>query len=166
MRIADIDILIVDDHAPMRRLIRSLLHAAGASRVREASDGQDALDAMAIRPADLVLLDYRMPGMSGEELVRRLRAHEITEIARCRIVMVTGFGDKNHVFGARDAGVDEFLVKPITTQTLLQRIETAMSKRRDFVQAENFQGPDRRRRRADPTLGGGRRAVDKMDDLI
>jgi two-component system chemotaxis response regulator CheY len=165
MRLADIDLLLVDDHAPMRALVRSLLLAAGAQRVREASEGHEALDAMALRPADLVLVDHRMPGMSGMELVRRLRTHPVAQIARCRIVMVTGFGDKSHVFGARDAGVDEFLVKPITTQALLQRIDTAMTKRRDFVQAETFQGPDRRRR-ATGAVEGGRRTGDKLDDVI
>lgn len=144
--LATIDVMIVDDNLAMRSLLRSVLRAAGLSQVRDASDGYEALDLLALRPADLVLLDYAMPGLNGLDVVQKLRNHPDPRVSRGRIVMISGYGDRRHVAAARDAGVDEFLVKPITTRALLQRIEAALRHCRAFVDAETFHGPDRRRR--------------------
>jgi two-component system chemotaxis response regulator CheY len=134
-------------------------------RIRDASDAREALDLLALQPADLILLDHAMPGMSGLEMVRVLRANPEHPAARARIVMMTGYGDRKHVAAARDAGVDEFLVKPLATRTLLQRIESALRHRRPFVDAQGFHGPDRRRRRTATPHSGPERRVEDVELL-
>jgi CheY-like chemotaxis protein len=159
--IAALDIMIIDDNAPIRALVRSILRAVGVRKIRDASDARDALEQLEFQPADLLLLDHAMPGMTGLDMVRILRADPDHPAARARIVMMTGYGDRKHVAAARDAGVDEFLVKPLSTRTLLQRIESALRHRRPFVDAQGFHGPDRRRRRTStPPNGAERRAED------
>lgn len=160
--LATVDIMIVDDNAAMRTLIRSVLRAVGVTRIREAGDGQDALDQLAARPADVVLLDQAMPAMTGLDMVRKLRADAQHPAAKSRIVMVTGYGDRRHVAEARDAGVDEFLVKPITTRALLMRIEAALARGREFVDIDGFHGPDRRRKAAGAPFGHERRHGDEQ----
>lgn len=152
-----VDVMIVDDNAHMRTLLRSVLRAAGLRRMREASEVQDALDQLSVAPCDLVLLDYAMPGLSGLDFLRILRADPDHPAHKARVIMVTGYGDRTHVAAARDAGADEFLVKPITTRALLQRIEAVLSRGRQFVESDEFQGPDRRRRASSPPPGAERR---------
>ncbi|MES1200560.1 MAG: response regulator [Pseudomonadota bacterium] len=160
--LATVDMMIVDDNLPMRTLLRSVLRAVGVVRIREASDGEEALDQLSMRGADLILLDHAMPGITGIELVRALRANPEHPSAKARIVMITGYGDRQHVAAARDAGVDEFLVKPITIRGLLLRLEAALAKGREFVDVENFHGPDRRRRVAGAPGGEERRTADEQ----
>ena len=160
--LATVDMMIVDDNLPMRTLLRSVLRAVGVVRIREASDGEDALDQLSMRPADLILLDHAMPGITGIDLVRTLRSNPDHISCKARIVMITGYGDRQHVAAARDAGVDEFLVKPITIRGLLLRLEAALAKGRDFVEVESFQGPDRRRRALNPPGGEERRSADEQ----
>ncbi|HWA01068.1 MAG TPA: response regulator [Caulobacterales bacterium] len=159
--LASVDVLIVDDNAPMRSLLRSVLRAVGVVRIREATDGRDALALLDMKPADVILLDHAMPGMTGLEVARALRASPDHPAHKARIVMITGYGDRTHVSEARDAGVDEFLVKPITTRALLLRLEAALARGRDFVDVEGFQGPDRRRRVAAAPGGRDRRTGDE-----
>jgi len=160
--LATVDMMIVDDNLPMRTLLRSILRAVGVVRIREATDGEDALDQLSMRAADLVLLDHAMPGMTGIDVVKALRANPEHASAKARIVMITGYGDRKHVASARDAGVDEFLVKPITTRGLLLRIEAALAKGREFVDVDGFHGPDRRRRTGAGPGGEERRSADEQ----
>ena len=120
--IAALDILIVDDNASMRALLTRVLSAAGASDIRTACDGREALEQLAARPARLILLDQSMPGMSGLELAQHVRANAEAPGATARIVMLSGHADAAHLAAARAAGADEVLVKPVSPRVLLERI--------------------------------------------
>lgn len=156
-----LDVLVVDDNAHMRFLLREVLRAIGVHRVADVSNGFDALDHLAAKPVDVVLLDYAMPAMDGFEFLRRLRHDANSPAPQARVIMVSGYCDLKHVNDARDAGADEFLMKPITAKALLTRIDAVVLRPRVFVSADDFQGPDRRRRLKDPP--GAERRSNMLD---
>jgi DNA-binding response OmpR family regulator len=108
-------VLVVDDHAPTRMLIRAILEADGQYDVVEAATGVECLKAHANKgPIDLILLDVVLPDMDGFEICRSLRSVD----DKVPIVFVTAKGElKDHVAG-RAAGGDSYIVKPITKGTL------------------------------------------------
>jgi len=121
--IADLDILIVDDHEAMRTLLRTVLHRAGGQKIREAANGAAALALLAEQPAALVLVDQNMPGVDGTALVTQARASGST----ARIVMITGHADARHTAAAMAAGVDALLVKPVTPRALIETLERVLT---------------------------------------
>lgn len=122
MQAADLDVLIVDDHEGMRTLLTRVLVRVGVQRVRQAANGADALAALSVRPASLVLVDRNMPGMSGLAFVTAVRAD--AALAHARIIMISGDVSAEHREAARAAGVDVVLEKPISPRDLLSAIET------------------------------------------
>ncbi|MGE0829520.1 MAG: response regulator [Hyphomonadaceae bacterium] len=159
---AALDLLIVDDNAHMRQLIKTVLRAAGVHRIREAGDGKEALELLAVRPADVILVDHLMAPMDGVEFVRRLRRDPNSPAPFARVIMVTGYGEKRHVTAARDNGADEFLVKPITAVALMRRIEAVIARGRAFIETDQFLGPDRRRRLSSEPPAQERRRQDEI----
>jgi CheY-like chemotaxis protein len=121
--IAELEVLIVDDHEGMRALLRKVLERAGAERVREAASGADALALLAERPAQLILADHMMPGMDGMAFVRQARA---SAGASVRILMITGRAEKRIAIEAEAAGVDALLVKPVAPSDLFAAIERVL----------------------------------------
>lgn len=139
-------VLLVEDNEHFRRLIRTVLQALGITEVTEATDGAAGLAALASREADLVIVDYRMQPMDGVEFTRRLRTDPASGNPYVPVLMVTGYTEPRLVAEARDAGVSEFLAKPISAKTLLSRIVQLLQNPRPFVTAGGYFGPDRRRR--------------------
>jgi len=113
--------LIVDDQQTMRSLVRTSLHAIGINNTREVPDGEDALRALLAQPAQLVITDFNMPKLDGLGLLRAIRAHG--PIAKTAVIMLTGRADRDLVQRAVQFGVNNYLVKPFTTQTLKEKIE-------------------------------------------
>lgn len=116
-------ILIAEDDPSLRSLIRVTLDTGGFEIV-EAADGPSALESARRDQPDLVFLDWQMPGMSGLEVVRALRADPAT--ATTRIVMVTARRRKADEATARRAGVDDFIVKPFSPVGLLDKVLEAL----------------------------------------
>ena len=112
-----LDVLIVDDHEPMRAMLRKVLERAGVGAVREAASGEEALMALQARPAQLILVDQNMPGMSGAAFAARVREGG----SSARIVMITGDAR------AEGVGADALLVKPISPRDLLAVIERVLT---------------------------------------
>ncbi|MEG3617714.1 response regulator [Magnetovibrio sp. PR-2] len=122
--VTTLNILIVEDNVHFRTLITSILKALGVTRLEEAQDGLEALEYLSGEPAtpiDLVILDWKMDGMDGVECVRQIRQLDC-QYANVPIVMVTGYTETSLQIEARDAGVNGFLGKPISPQSLLNRI--------------------------------------------
>jgi NarL family two-component system response regulator LiaR len=116
---APIQVLIVDDHAIVRRGIRALLETEeGIEVVGEAQDGRQALEKIAALDPDVVLLDLLMPKMDGIEVTRHLRAQE----ARVRILVLTSFAADDKVFPAIKAGASGYLLKDTGPEALVQAI--------------------------------------------
>jgi two-component system chemotaxis response regulator CheY len=118
---AAINTLIVDDQMTIRSLVRTGLGQIGIINTREAPDGEEALRALLTRPANLVISDFNMPKLDGLGLLRAIRAHP--PLKSTAFIMLTGRADKELVQRAAQFGVNNYLVKPFTVQTLKSKIE-------------------------------------------
>jgi CheY-like chemotaxis protein len=156
-------ILIVEDNQHMRALLRSLLNSVGIREIVEATNGTTALDALREKKCDLVLSDLSMKPMDGLEFSRTVRTggHSLNPFVP--IIMITGHTERHRVEAARDAGVTEFLAKPITAHSLFSRIAEIVERPRAFVRTEGYFGPDRRRRTPESYAGPWRRHDDFQD---
>jgi CheY-like chemotaxis protein len=155
--------LVVEDNTHMRSLLRALLNALGVKDISEAINGQAAMEALRERKFDLVLTDLAMAPMDGLELTRHLRNDEKSPNPFVPIIMITGHTEKYRVEAARDAGVTEFLAKPVTAHNLFARITEILERPRAFVRCDGYFGPDRRRHDVD-TYGGPWRRADDLQE--
>lgn len=156
----DLEALVVDDNRHMRTLIRDLLLAIGAGKVTEANDGMSGFQKLRDTEPDVVITDLMMQPIDGLQFVRMVRNERRSPQPYVPIIMVTGFADKQRVQEARDAGVTEFLAKPVTSEALYARIETIIERPRPFIKTGDFFGPDRRRHKIKVPTNGGRRLED------
>ena len=155
--------LIVEDNTHMRSLLRALLNSIGVKDIAEASHGQTAIELLRERKSDLVLSDLAMKPMDGLEFTRYVRNHEQSPNPFVPIIMISGHTEKYRVEAARDAGVTEFLAKPITAHTLFSRIAEIVERPRAFVRCDSYFGPDRRRRAVEDYTGPHRRKEDMQE---
>jgi two-component system chemotaxis response regulator CheY len=158
--------LIVDDNAHMRSLLRALLNSIGINEVQEAAHGGTALEVLRNKKSDLVLTDLQMRPMDGIEFTRRVRLSDLSPNPFVPIIMISGHTEKQRIEIARDAGVTEFLAKPITATHLFSRIAEIVERPRAFVRTDGYFGPDRRRRQDDSYAGPWRRADDFQDTEV
>jgi len=113
--------LVVDDMATMRRIIRSLLEQLGYKSIDEAEDGVEALKKLRSQNYDFVITDWNMPNMTGLELVQEIRKD--SQLKHLPVLMVTAEAKKENVIAAIKAGVNNYVVKPFTAETLKEKIE-------------------------------------------
>jgi two-component system, chemotaxis family, chemotaxis protein CheY len=137
--------LTIDDNAHMRKIVRTLLHGFGARDVYEVEDGATALEAFNHYLPDIVVADWAMPIFDGIELTRLIRQANTNANPFAPIIMLTGHTEMSRVTAARDAGVTEFLAKPISAKSLYQRILSVVVYPRPFIKTTTYFGPDRRR---------------------
>ena len=150
--------LIVDDNHHLRTIVSTILRSLGCKDARECGDGASAFELLRTRPADIIILDFRMDTLDGIDFVRLLRRSSDSPCPMAPVIMMTGHSERKHVSAARDAGVTEFVAKPISASALCARIEAVLLRPRDFVRAPAFVGPSRRRRDDDhngPERRGG-----------
>jgi len=121
-----IKILIVDDFATMRKVIRNLLKQSGYENIVEAEDGVNALKILKSQKIDFVVSDWNMPNMSGLELLKAVRADE--ELKALPFLMVTAEALQENVVAAVKAGVSNYIVKPFTSAVLDEKIKKIMEK--------------------------------------
>lgn len=113
-------ILIVDDFSTMRRIIKNLLNDLGYTNTAEAEDGNSALATLAQSSFDFVVTDWNMPGMTGIELLRAIRADE--RFKTLPVLMVTAEAKREQIIEAAQAGVNGYVIKPFTAQTLEEKL--------------------------------------------
>lgn len=123
----DLRVLVVDDNANIRRLIGTILQGVNVKSVREAANGHTALEILRSFPVDLVLLDYVMEDMNGPAVMRAIRGEIDRDGRRVPVIVVTGYSEVARLNEAKEAGANDFIAKPFTTKTLLQRIARALS---------------------------------------
>jgi CheY-like chemotaxis protein len=157
--------LVIDDNPHMRRIIRTLLHGLGTRDVFEADDGATGLDAFTHNVPDIVLIDWAMPVFDGLELTKMIRETEGTANPYVPIIMITGHTEKDRVTAARDAGITEFLAKPISAKALYQRIANVVAHPRPFIKTKTYFGPDRRRN-TNPNYAGPERRAGGLAEVI
>ncbi|HPJ97415.1 MAG TPA: response regulator [Syntrophales bacterium] len=121
-----IKILIVDDFATMRKVIRNLLKQSGYENIVEAEDGVNALKILKSQKIDFIVSDWNMPNKSGLELLKEVRADE--DLKTLPFLMVTAEALQENVVAAVKAGVSNYIVKPFTSETLDEKIKKIMEK--------------------------------------
>jgi len=115
-----IKILVVDDFATMRKVIRNLLKQIGYDNVIEAENGQIAFKTLKSQQVDFIISDWNMPTMSGLELLKAVRAD--ADLGKTPFLMVTAEALKENVVEAVKAGVNNYIVKPFTAEILESKI--------------------------------------------
>jgi two-component system, chemotaxis family, chemotaxis protein CheY len=157
--------LVVDDNVHMRRIVRTLLHGFGSREVFEAEDGAAGLEAFNQYSPDIVIIDWAMPIFDGLEFAQMIRQPGANANPFAPIIMLTGHSERKRVMAARDAGVTEFMVKPISAKALHQRILNIIANPRPFIKTNNYFGPDRRRNVTSTYAGPERRKGEKGDQI-
>jgi two-component system chemotaxis response regulator CheY len=114
-------ILIVDDFSTMRRIIKNLLRDLGFTNTGEADDGNTALPMLKTGKYDFLVTDWNMPGMSGFDLIKHVRADD--QLKTLPILMVTAEAKRDQIVAAAQAGVNGYIIKPFTAAVLKEKIE-------------------------------------------
>jgi len=114
-------ILVVDDFATMRKIIKNILGQLGFKNIIEADDGTTAWEILQKEPVDLIISDWNMPKMSGLELLKKVRADE--KLKDTPFLMVTAEAQKENIIEAAKYRVSQYIVKPFTPETLKEKLE-------------------------------------------
>jgi two-component system chemotaxis response regulator CheY len=120
-----IPILVVDDYSTMVRIIRNLLRQLGFTDVDDATDGSAALSKMRDRKYGLVISDWNMEPMTGYELLKQVRANP--QIAATPFIMITAESKTENVIAAKQAGANNYIIKPFNADTLKHKIEAVFA---------------------------------------
>ncbi|MEQ8320184.1 MAG: response regulator [Rhodospirillales bacterium] len=141
----DVTIMVVEDQDFSANLMRKMLRVIGCSDVHIFDNGEDAWNYYKNNPVDLVITDWQMEPFNGIKLTQLIRKSPDSPNTFVPIIMVTAHREREQVFKARDAGVTEYVVKPVSPKGLFSRIEAVIERPRRFVRVGEFFGPDRRR---------------------
>lgn len=114
-------ILVVDDFSTMRRIVKNVLRELGFNNLKEAEDGGPALQILKTSKIDFVVTDWNMPGMTGLDLLKAIRADE--NLKSIPVLMVTAEAKREQIIEAAQSGVNGYVVKPFTAQTLKEKME-------------------------------------------
>ena len=114
-------ILVVDDFSTMRRIVKNLLRDLGFTNTHEADDGSTAWPMLQNGDYDFVVTDWNMPGMTGIELLQKIRSDD--RLKSVPVLMVTAEAKRDQIVAAAQAGVNGYVVKPFTAAALKEKIE-------------------------------------------
>jgi two-component system, chemotaxis family, chemotaxis protein CheY len=163
-RLENLRILIVDDNAHIRQLLRTILSAVGVRNIDIAEDGVRGFESFCRLDYDLVFTDYEMEPISGIDLVDLIRTSTKSPNPYIPVIMISAYSDQDRVQLARDHGVTEFLAKPFTVERLMSRMQTVIEEPRAFVKTDTYFGPDRRRKE-DPSYMGPERRKTELEEV-
>jgi len=121
----NIKVLVVDDFATMRRIVKNILTQLGYKNVIEADDGTTAMNVLKQEKIDLIISDWNMPKMTGLELLKNVRAN--ADWAKIPFIMVTAEAQQDNIILAVKAKVSQYIVKPFTADTLGEKINKVLS---------------------------------------
>ncbi len=152
-------ILVVDDNPHMRKLVVTILQAFGVVQIFEAPSGDRVWAMLREVNPDVIFLDWQMHGMNGIELVKMIRTSGQSSNPFVPVIMLTGHTHIDHVRQARDAGVNEFLAKPVSVRAIMSRLVSVIEHPRAYVRTKKYFGPCRRRRATDEYQGPERRTA-------
>ena len=120
----DMEILVVDDYATMRRIVRNLLNQLGFQNISEAGDGGEALQKLRAKAPGLVISDWNMEPMTGLQLLKECRTDE--KLKALPFIMVTAESKTENVIAAKQAGVNNYIVKPFNAETLKTKMQSVI----------------------------------------
>lgn len=154
-------VVVADDSKQMRSVMVGFLNALNISNIREARDANEGWDLVNSFNPDLLIVDWNMPPTSGLDLVKRIRTSPDSANKFLPIIMVTAYNEEHRIIEARNAGITEFLLKPVNAASFFDRVMAVVEDEREFVETKTFFGPDRRRGLRPPYEGPERRTKGK-----
>jgi two-component system chemotaxis response regulator CheY len=134
-RFAATKVLVVDNEHYMRKVVRTLLMSVGVRTIYEAPDQPAGLELIRSMAPDVVILDWEMPGLDGASFVRMVPFPDIP------IIMLTGHGERRRVIEALQIGVNEFLLKPVSSKALQDWLVSVLTKPCPLVKSGDYYGP-------------------------
>lgn len=158
----NINVMVIDDNKHMTTLVVEILTALGIKNVIEVSDAAKAFTELQHFPADVIVVDWNMEPLDGLDFVKLVRTAKDTPNPYVPIIMLSGFTELRRVTEARDAGVNEYLAKPISAKALYQRFASIIDNPRPFVRTKTFFGPCRRRQDQGPPRGVPERRAEEL----
>lgn len=141
-----VKILLVEDDHIISTLMRDVLGAMGFTQVTSAKTAERALDEIKLNYFDLIITDWRLDEVSGIDFAKSVRRLNDSLKKFVPIIMVTGMAQEEDVKTARDVGVTEYIIKPFRVASIAEKIKSILDRPRQFVVAESYVGPDRRRK--------------------
>ena len=162
--LANLQVVVADDNENMLNIVAAMLKGAGVRRIKACASGYDAILAISRFAPDVVVVDYNMTPVDGLEFTRFMRRSPLSPDPFVPIILMTGHADRALVTAARDAGVHEVIVKPVTAKRLIARFQSVLGDPRDFVRAGRYFGPCRRRKIEVDYDGPLQRASDRAPD--
>lgn len=152
-------VLVVEENRGTRQALRDVLLGMGFVAVYQAQDGRAALMEVSVNEPSLILVDYRLPKMDGLTFTEQLRRDSSIANNGVPVILMAQSVDAELVTAARDAGVNEIVMKPISMQVLVRRLLHILARKRPLVRGGGYVGPDRRRK-------GERRAKERRADAV
>ena len=134
-------VLLVDDEPYMRKVVRAMLMSIGVRNIYEANDAPAGLELIRTIAPDAVVLDWEMPGVDGPSFVRAVRSPDTFPYPAVPIIMLTGHGERRRVVEAVKLGVNEFLLKPVSSKALHDRLVSVLTQPRPVVHSDCYYGP-------------------------
>ena len=125
-------------------------HALGVKNTRQAGDAAKAFQELKHFSPDVIIVDWHMEPLDGLDFVRLVRTAKDSPNPYVPIIMLSGYTEYLRITEARDAGINEFLAKPISAKSVYQRITAIIDNPRQFIRSKNYFGPDRRRQNMGP----------------
>lgn len=157
----NINVLVIDDNKHMANLVVEILHALGVKNTCQAADAALAFQELKHFSADVIIVDWHMEPLDGLDFVRLVRTAKDSPNPFVPIIMLSGYTEHQRITEARDAGINEFLAKPISAKSIYQRIAMIIDNPRPFIRSKNYFGPDRRRQ----DLGPPRNVAERRNNL-
>lgn len=130
--------LVVDDFSTMRRIIKNFLNDLGYNHVQEADDGITALPILKSGTIDFLITDWNMPGMQGLDLLKAVRAD--AKISKMPVLLLTAEAKREQIIEAAQAGVNGYVIKPFTAQTLKDKLDKILAGKGAGQQAQQAAG--------------------------
>ena len=162
LRFEKLRVLIVDDNPHMRRLVVAIIQAFGVRDYFESPYGEHAWRHMREFNPDIILLDCELPGMTGIEFGRLVRNSPRSPNPFIPIIMLTGHTHIDQVRQARDAGINDFLAKPVSVKSVLARLTNVIENPRPFIRCDSYFGPCRRRPKSGVVYKGPERRASEF----
>jgi two-component system, chemotaxis family, chemotaxis protein CheY len=157
--LSQIRFLLIDPSTISMELTRDVLFMMGARTVRSCSNTDRALEALRADLYDIVVMEWNTAPMSGLQFIDYIRTSAVSPNRLMPILLMTARSEEEFVVQARDRGITEFLAKPFTVETLHRRLVSIIAFPRQFIDADRYFGPDRRRRKDARYGGPDRRTV-------
>ena len=158
--LSQMNALVVDTDPYATEMLARIMRGFGLKNHSSAFSGGEAIQAVAEKRPDLVLVESRLPDMTGSDVIKRIRREENPLIRHMPLIIMTGHTVMADIEMARNSGANIVIKKPVSAAILFDRILWAASTDRDFIETPSYVGPDRRFKSLGPPNGIGRRSTD------